>query len=372
MKIQCSGLHFAEALGIASMIAPSRGTIPILQNIKIVADKDTVHLYATDLDVMLHYKVGNVEVLQQGAVTLPALRTTSIFREMEKDTVSMEVDGQAAKISGKNSEFKVLGIDPAEFPEFPASKSEASFFEIPKEDFIDMINKTAFAVSLESTHKYALSGVLMEVKGNELRMVGSDGKRLALCRKKLPGKDKNKDSIRVIAPPKSLRLIEKIVLKDEKTVKCLLEENQLKIQTQNAEIVSKLIEGSFPDYDAVIPKDNDIKLTLKTGEFHNCIRQASLMTNPEQGKAVKIQLSKNRMTLFTRVQDVGESTVEMPPVSYNKAEFSVVFNPDYVVDALRAAGTEEITLELKDSQTAGIIKAGKDFTYLVMPLAVPV
>jgi DNA polymerase-3 subunit beta len=231
----------------------------------------------------------------------------------------------------------------------------------------EMIRKTSFAVASEMT-RYALTGVLVVFKDEQLRMVASDGRRLACIRKKV---EKSRGpEIEAIVPPKGLHLLDRLVGTEEETIELIVEENQIRISTERAEMFSRLVEGRFPNYESIVPAEMSCRLKLDRETFASAIRRVAVLTN-EKARAIRVQLSKGKMTLLSRAQDIGEAKVELP-TQYGGVDLDIVFNPDLLSDALRVIEAEEVTLELKDKASPAVLRAGKDYFYLVMPLTVEV
>ncbi|MBI2901615.1 MAG: DNA polymerase III subunit beta [Planctomycetes bacterium] len=369
MKIKCSRVALHEAFSVAAMVVPQRTTIPAITNVKLSALQQgkaggCVELACTDLEFGLTYRVP-AEVKDEGTVVLPVARMAGILRESGDEEISIDSDGPLAHVRTSDSDFKVVGIDPAYFPTIPAFEDRGAV-QIAIADLGDMIRKTQFAVSTEAV-RYALTGQLLELRGKEIRVVASDGKRLAFIKNRASGKGEGKD-VRVIVPTKTMNLLDKVFSDEDETVALNVEETQIRFRTKRAVIFSRLIEGNFPDYDAVIPTDRDKKIPLEREKFLSAVRKASLMTT-DKARAVKFDFRKGKLILFTRAQDVGEARVEMP-IAYSGEEIDVVFNPDYVADFLKASGEEAVELQLKDKTTAGLFRSGKEYLYVLMPLTV--
>ena len=370
MKVKCARGPLYEAFSLAALVVPQRTTIPAITNVRIEAKKEGkeafLELACTDLEYGMKYRVPATEVKEEGVAVLPAARLAGILREASDAEISVDSDGHLAHIRTSDAAFKVVGIDPVDFPAVPSFEDKASV-RIETTDLSEMIRKTQFAVSSEVV-RYALTGQLLEIKGREVRMVASDGKRLALIKSRSSGKHEGQKDIRVIVPTKTMNLLDKVLTEDDEMVALNVEETQIKLQTRRAMIFSRLIDGNFPDYEAVIPADRDRKITLDREPLFAAIRKVALMTT-DKTRAVRIDFAKGRLVLFTRTQDVGEARVEVP-VDYKGEEFSVVFNPDYIADYLKVVTDDKVELQLKDKTSAGVFRAGKDYVYVLMPLTV--
>jgi DNA polymerase III subunit beta len=374
MKVTCGREALNQAFQVASSVVPVRSTIPILQNVKVTARgkgvKGTLEVVGNDLEIGVRCAVESaaaavpVDVAEDGILVLPAGRVSGLLRESQDDTVTLESEGSLATLRFKDSRYKIVGTDPADFPDLPAFDARNAV-KVETPDISAMIRRTLFATSEEST-RYALTGVLLDLREQELRLVASDGKRMAYTRAKTAGSGK---PVKVIVPPKALQLLDRVLGQADAVVQVQVEENQIKMQTSRAMIFSRLIEGSFPEYEDVIPKGADKKVKVPVGPFHSAMRRATLMTS-DKGKAVKLAFAKNRLRLETRAAEIGESEIEMA-IDYGGEPVDIVFNPDFFLDFLRVVEDATLEFELKDRNTAVVLRAaGGDYTYLVMPLKI--
>lgn len=368
MNIVCQTEQLLQAFQLVNPLVPARSSMPVLQGIKLTANNKTLHLSATDLEVGIQYPVA-AEVKEAGTMVIPSARLGGILRETADPKITIENSGGTAHIKTKTSKYKIMCMDVSEYPDFPAFNEKKSI-SINTAGLKEMVRKTTFAVSRES-NRYALTGLLLEIRKKDIRMVASDGKRLAYV-KRASNQDIGAD-IKVIVSPKSLNLLERIIENEEQSLRIETDETQLKVLIPQKEqegiiLFARLIDGSFPDYESVIPTDSTKKIEMPASEFFAAMRQVALVTT-DKFKATQISLDKNKMTLLTRTQDVGEAIVEIP-VKYEDEPFKITFNPEYFMDALRIIGEDDIVLGLKDKTSPAVIKQGKDYTYLVMPLTI--
>lgn len=368
MKVVCNKNQLFKAFQIVSPIVPAKSSMPVLQNIKLTTDDKTLFLSATDLEVGIQYPI-SAEIKEKGTILIPNSKLGGILRETPDEHITIEGAGGTANIKTKSSKYKIMCMDTAEYPDFPAFNEKKSI-SISASGLKEMVSKTTFATSQEMT-RYALTGLLLEIRKKELRMITSDGKRLAYIKRR--SEQDVETDIKVIVSPKSLNLLERIIEEEEQTLRIETDETQFKVlipQKDQKGIVlfSRLIEGTFPDYESVIPSDSDKKIEIVSGELLSAMRQVALVTT-DKFKATQITLEKDKMTLLTRTQDVGEATVELP-IKYSGEAFKITFNPEFFIDFLRIVGEDTITLGLKDKTSPAVIKQGKDYTYIVMPLTI--
>lgn len=384
MKLKCNRVKLSEAVQLASSVVPAKSTVPALANIKLVAHSGApqgrkgaaaggpyLELTATDLEVGIRYTVPLESLDTEGTLVIPAGRLGGILRESGDESIKITSDGNLAHIECSDSTYKMVGADPADYPTLPEEDPSAAV-PVDSKELREMIRKTQFSTSSEIV-RYALTGQLLEIKGKEIRMVASDGKRLAYIKRKIQGGKAGSSAVKdvkVLVPPKAFTLLDRVLTDEDETVSLHVEDTQIHMKTQRAAIFSRLIEGNFPDYEAVVPQDRDKKIRLNTEPLFSAVRRTSLMTS-DKGRAVKFTLSKNKLTLFARAQDVGEAKVDLP-IEYSGGDFEIVFNPDFLADFLKVVGEETLELGVQDKTTAGVLKAGKDYVYVLMPLTVNV
>ena len=363
MKIRCETKKLHEAFQAVQSIIPPRSTKPILANVKMLAKGNEIQLLATDLEVGIRRTVTEVEVLEAGACIAPAARTAAILREAGDTTVELTASKTSCHISYEESNYDLVSEDPDEFPDVPDFE-EGAALEIERDTLREMIHRTAFAAAREKT-RYALHGVLFKVKKDNLTMVATDGRRLAYVRKKAAKATKEEHS--VIVPSKAMRELEKLTEAAEEPVKLRIGERSIIAKVGHTVLSSRLVEGQFPDYEAVIPKDCDKKMSLGADRFLSAIRRAALFTG-EEARSIRLHLTKGKMLLLAESPDLGKAEIELE-LDYKEGEVEIGFNPDFLADALRVVGPAEIKFELKDSAGPGLLREGKDYIYVVMPVS---
>ncbi len=365
MKVICNRGALLEGLTVAGNVVNARTPKPVLLNVKFSATADKLTISATDLEVAIRYSDAQVQVEEPGETLLPADMFRDIVRESLDDTLSIEVRGDTAVIKGQDSVFKLPTQNPADFPPVPDFEGETDF-EIVAGQLKQLINQTVFAVAREST-RYAFNGVLLVARDKKISFVSTDGRRLAQAKgdiatvHKLP-----KEGVHVIVHTKALTLIEKLLGDPEEVVGFQVRENQIVFKTNNATLTSALVEGQFPPYEDVIPKDADKIMTAGTADFLSAVRRASLLTS-EESKGVRLQFSSKGLVLSTRSADTGEATVNFA-CKFDGADIEIGFNPAFLVDALRIVDTDEISLEVSAPNRPGLLKSGPNFLYVIMPV----
>ena len=365
MKVICNRGALLEALTVAGNVVAARTPKPILQCVKLSAADNALTLSATDLEVAIRYTDNQVQIEQTGEVLVPADKFRDIVRESVDDTLAIEITGDTANIRGQDSHFKIFTQKAADFPNVPGFEGEADF-QIIGGALKQLIAQTLFAAAKESS-RYAFNGVLLNAKNKKVHMVATDGRRLAQANGDLLNSSKiDKDGVKAIIPAKALQLIDKLIDDPEEAVGFQITETQVIVHTSNATLTSSLVEGQFPPYEDVIPKDCDKKMIASTADFLSAIRRASLLTT-EESKGVRLHFSKKGLILTSRSPESGEATINFP-CKYEGSDVEIGFNPQFLVDALRIVDNDEISLELTAANRPGLLKGGPNFQYVIMPV----
>jgi len=363
MKVIAQSAALQEGLALASSIVAVRTPKPILQCVKLVAKGKTLALVATDLEAGCRYVVAQVEVGEEGEALVPVQKFADIVRESSGDeslTIASEKD--ACIITGAGSRFRLLGFDPGEYPTV-AEFDEDADFQVSSEVLSGLIEKTLFAAARAHSHD-AISGVLWEASGKKLQLVATDGHRLALAKASL-GKAAGRE-VSAIVPSKLMALLQRAVGASEETLAVKVTETQILVRTARAVLLSTLVQGNFPKYRDVIPKDCGHKASLNTQQFAHRIRQAALLTN-EESRGIRLAFSGEGVTLTSRAPETGEAEVSMP-TQYDGEPVELAFNPTFLVDAMKVIDAEEVSLEFAAPTKPALLRAGPDFLYVVMPV----
>jgi DNA polymerase-3 subunit beta len=365
MKVICNRGALLEALMVAGNVVASRTPKPVLQCVKVTAAADKLTLAATDLEVAIRYSDSQVQIEQGGEALLPADKFRDIVRESVDDTLSISLEGDSAQIKGQDSRFKIYTQAVSEFPPVPDFEGDPDF-EMSGGHLKHLIAQTLFAAAREST-RYAFNGVLIVAKGKKIHFVSTDGRRLAQAHGDLSSASKlSKEGARAIVPTKALNLVDKLIDDPEEAVGFQIRENQIIFHTSSATLTSNLVEGQFPPYEEVIPKDTDKKMTAATADFASAIRRAALLTT-EESKGVRLAFTKKGLKLTSRSPESGEAEVNFA-CKYEGSDVEIGFNPTFVTEALRVVDTDEISLELTAPNRPGLLRAGPNFLYVIMPV----
>jgi DNA polymerase-3 subunit beta len=364
MKVICQRVALLEAISVAGLVVPTRSPKPVLQCLKLTAGDDKLTIDATDLELAVKFVDAAVQVESPGATLVPADRLRDIVRESSDDTIALSVEGNEMHLRGADSHYKIFTQNAGEFPPVPGSDAEPQI-EIAAGTLKQMINQTLFATSKEGT-RYAFNGVLFVIENKILALVATDGRRLALSRGDVI-RSNNPSKSKPIVPARSLGLVEKLLDDPEATVSISLSDNQAVFSVPDARLTTNLLEGQFPQYEEVIPKDADKRMVANTADFLSAVRRASLLTS-DNTKGVRMDFSKAKgVVLSSRDPEAGEAKIEFA-CKFEGADLAMGFNPSFLVDALKIVNADEVSLDLTHAGRPGLIKAGTSFMYVIMPV----
>jgi DNA polymerase III subunit beta len=363
MKFSVSKEKLLAGLQTVQNVVSTRTTLPILSNVLLQAANGQVRLTTTDLDVGVSGTI-DAEVEKEGGTTLPARRLATIVRELPAAEVQVEVDSKnVATIRCGQSFFKILGLPEEEFPPLPRFE-DAKSFTLPQQALRDALKKTSYAISTDET-RYVLNGILFSFKENKLTMVATDGRRLAML--DLEVEFARSQEAEIIVPTKCVTELGRL-LGDDGEVKMSIAENQVAFEVGGTLLVSKLIEGNYPNYRQVIPGEAKERITLERELFLNAVHRVSLLSS-EKSNSVKLVFTKNNIEIAANTPDIGEAK-ESLAVAYKGREFSIAFNPEFLQAPLRNLSNDEVYLDLIDEMSPGVIKIQSPFLYVLMPMRI--
>jgi len=342
----------------------AKSSLPILSNILIDVVNDSIVLTTTDLDIGINTTIP-VKPAVQGAITLPAKKFFDIIKELpEKEEITITVKkNNLVHIECAKNIFKIMGLPKEEFPQLPTFKDK-DFVMLEQKKLKRMLATTSFAISRDET-RYILNGILFVVKPDHIRFVATDGRRLAMVEEKmqLPKTLERK----VIIPAKAVSELTK-TLQDEGDVKIFFGDNQVFFDMAQVRLISRLIEGEFPNYEQVIPKEIKDKIIVSREKFLSAVRRVALFTNADS-MAIKIDMGKDKMVFSKNSPYLGEARVELD-ADYKGKDFSVGFNPDYLTDVLKSVERENVDFEISDPEKPGVLRIGNEYVYVVLPMQI--
>jgi DNA polymerase-3 subunit beta len=373
MKLLVNRAALVEALGLASSVVLSRTPKPVLTCVKLVAgntgNTKTLTLVATDMELALQYTLTQVDIATPGVALIPAGKLSEIVNNSPDDTLTLETNADTTAIKGSDANYKVFGYNADEYPPISAFEGNPDF-SLTAGTLRMLLDRTRFAAAREMT-RFAINGVLFEKKGKKLSLVATDGHRLAQTRDDVSGDGASRD-LSAVVPIKAINLIERLLTDPEQTVSLQFKENRLYVQVASetgrvtATMSTSLVEGTFPPYNDVIPKDSDKKVTLNRERFASAVRRAALLTN-EESKGVRLAFASGTLSISSRAPEMGEAKIDLP-VEYAGDAIEIGFNPNYLMDALKVADQETVTFEMKTPNKPGLLKSGPGFLYVVMPV----
>jgi DNA polymerase-3 subunit beta len=346
-------------------VVSTRTTLPILSNVLIRAEGGHVEFTATDLDVTVACKV-EAKVSQPGATTLPVKKLFGIVRELQGEIEIETDDKNLSSIRSGSSFFKIHGLAADEFPPMPKFKDDKKVSQ-PQENIRAMIRKTSFAVSTDES-RYVLNGIFISLKDGKMTFVATDGRRLALVDEEVDISEKSAGEF--IVPAKAINELNRL-LQDKGDVEIKFGENQASFALKNETgfsvlLITKLIEGNYPNYRQVIPGEAKERIAVGREELMQALRRAEIMTS-EKANSVKLSFGNNVLTITANSPEVGEARETMA-INYKGKELAIAFNPRYLIDPLNALTEDEIFIELIDELSPGVVKINGPFLYVVMPM----
>jgi len=362
MKLRVNRQELATALSSVSSVVASRTPKPVLQCVRLDALPDHLLLSCTDLEVGLRYSVGQVEVDTPGQTLVRAETFAKIVRESAEEILVLDATDRILHVRGEDSHFQVVASELDEFPSVPEMKGDPHF-RIQMEALRRLSEWTLFACAREST-RYAINGVLFVVK-DRLLAIATDGRRLSKGAGQVE-RVKSGDIPSVIVPTKALGLVKSFASEPDEPVSIQVAENQMIFRVAAATVTTSLIEGHFPKYEDVIPRDSDRRASLDTATFLSALRRAALLTN-EESKGVRLSFTADRLVLSSRAPEQGEAEISMG-VSFSGEPVDIGFNPHFLIEALKAAHSESVSFRCSTPQRPGLLELDEDFLYVIMPV----
>ncbi|OGX26665.1 MAG: DNA polymerase III subunit beta [Omnitrophica WOR_2 bacterium RIFCSPHIGHO2_02_FULL_45_21] len=362
MKFQTTKKDLFDNLQITQNIVTPRASLPILLNILLETIEGKLRLVTTDLDICISCEYP-VEVVESGAITVPGKKFVEIIHELPPGQITITAKkNNAVIIQSENCEFKIMGLPKDEFPKLPEFKDKDAI-KLGQAALKEMLNKTSFAISRDEA-RYVLNGILFKIEQDKINLAATDGRRLAVIEKNT--KTKINKPINIIIPSKSISELTRN-LKEEGELLLVLGENQVLFDLGAVHIISRLIEGEFPDYRQVVPIEQKDKIMLSRESFLLALKRAAVLSSADY-QAAKLEVFKNKLVISKSAPDLGESREELA-VEYSGKELAVGFNPAYLIDVLKMLPGEMISFELTDSEKPGVIRE-PGYLYIVLPMRI--
>lgn len=375
MKFKTSRADLLSALQRVQGVVERRNTMPILSNILIQTEKNNVLLFATDLEISIR-GTSPATVTQGGSVAVSARKLFEIIKELPEGPVVLgSTDNHGVTIEAGASRFKLVGLPPGDFPTTPPPEKEFEM-KISRNDLSDLIRKTVLAVGDNDT-RYILNGVLIQLTGKgksrSVRFVGTDGHRLAVYEKALEHSDatsKLPEDVSLILPKKALTEIKKFLDEEEAEPTLAFGKNQIIFSSGAFTMTARAMEGTYPNYEQVVPKANDKKATVSKAMLEGALRRMVTVSR-EKTNAVRLTLEQGKIVLASSNPDLGEGEEDLQ-AQYTGEPVSTGFNARYFLDLFAAMNDEEVAMELKDPLSPCLIRGSgnPDYLCVIMPMRI--
>ena len=372
MKFKINQDHFSNGLQQVLNVVASRSTMPILSNVLIEAEEEHISLTTTNLDLGIRCRI-KAHVSDTGSITLPVRKLATIVKELPVNEVFLETNkSNQAKITSGGSLFKIMGIGSEEFPPLPTFENR-KVFELAQDEIVNMLKSVSYAQSNDE-NRYILNGVYFNFADEKLTLVATDGRRLGLTGLELEVSEENAGSL--ILPAKTVAELERLMGKGEK-VNIAFNDRQAAFEiglddagdsglVDHLYLVSKIVEGNYPNYRQVIPKETEHRVKVERELMLECVHRAALVTS-DKSNSVKIKISKNLLEISGQSTEYGESHESMA-IAYDGPEVQVAFNPQFLMEPLKALTKDEVFFEFKDELSPGLFKTLDNFICVIMPL----
>lgn len=363
MKILCDRSQLQDAFSLVAAIAPQKSSKPILHNVLVSADGDQLSLFATDYEISARVQLDSVKVSKKGDALLPARETSALLRELSDPTLTIQSKDNRSTIDSGGGSFTLVGDDPRQYPS-EASLGDGAAIEVPAGPFLSLVRKTVFAAAREES-RYQINGVLFDCRDDCLRLVATDGRRLALNYLNLSGEV---PTFKSVVPIRALQTLNKAITDDSgENLKITFTENQVGFTVGNFSLISQLLECNFPEYEVVIPKAAETTCELNRDLLERNVRRVAILSSGDM-RLIRLNFSGQTLDLSAESSGVGTAEQSMD-VDVKGAGGALSFNPDYLLEALKVCDQEVVRLDMSDDSTPAKMTLGESFTYVLMPIS---
>lgn len=366
MKVLCDRERLREGLTVVTSVIPIKSTRPAVENVCLVATDDALELVGTDLDVAVRFRIEDVKVGEPGTALVPARVASDFVRDLSGETVNLSTKGEHFLIESGSDHCELTTIDPDEYP-VVARFPDSGALSIQAGTFTRLVQRTAFAAAREQG-RYAMHGILTMVEEDALRMVATDGRRLAMISSPIDASGKGAGDRRAIVPTKGMQLFTRVLSDPLEQVKLHFGENQLGLRTTKAEVFARLIDGEFPRYEAVIPASTTNTMESDSDLLQQKLRLVANVTSNDT-RAVRLAIEKGRLEIHGRSATMGEASAQIE-CHYDGQPGEIAFNPDYVIDGLKNCELDTVRLEFNERTSPGKFTLGENYVYIVMPITI--
>ena len=365
MEVKTTKEALLEGIQIVQNAVSQKSSLPILSNVLLDTNKDTLTLTATDLDIGISFNIPLL-VEQVGAITIPARKFFDIVKALpDGSEIALTVKkNNFVSIKSGKAQFKIIGLPKEEFPQLPVFKNNDTI-TVKQKILKEMLNLTDFAISRDDS-RFILTGIYFSIKGDKLKVVATDGRRLAVSEKKLEKKTLVNRSL--VIPIKAVQEVKRM-LGDEGEIEIKFSENQISFSFENCYVLSRLIEGEYPNYKNVIPEKRGDEIRIDREKFLSATRRASIFTD-QDSMAIKLDIKKKKVTISKNTPYLGEAKEEIDADYTGENDMEIGFNPRYLIDVLKNLSDQEIAFEVNGADKPGVVRRGGEYTYVVLPMQI--
>ncbi len=368
MKILCDRQQLHEAFAIVGGIAPQKSPKPIIQNVLLRAEADTLTFFATDMEMSARITIDSVKVEEAGKVLLPARETLALLKELNDPTVTLNSKDDRCNLESGAGSYVLLGDDPDQYPS-ESGLDDTQLIEIKVASFLEMVRRTTFAAAKEET-RYAINGILLDFSDQTLKLVATDGRRLAFTYEHLAleGEMAKTPDTRAVVPIRALQALSR-ALSDhsQETLRISFMANKIAFAVGDLVLVSQLLENRFPEYEQVIPKHADSTAEISKNLLESNLRKVAILSSGDV-RMVQFNFSTQSLGLSAESSGVGRADLSMD-INLTGPGGSVSFNPDFVLDALKVSELETIRVDMADTTMPVKLTLGEAYTYILMPIS---
>ncbi|MBU1177959.1 DNA polymerase III subunit beta [Patescibacteria group bacterium] len=367
MKLTCTQENLARGLSIVSRSVGKNSTLPILANILLTTENKRLKLSATNLEIGSNCLVG-AKIEKEGKITIPAQLISNYINNLPSGNINLEVANSTLKISAVNSKAEIKGIDPSEFPLIPKINSQP-FCQVKGKDLKQALNQIIFATASEESRP-EISGVYLKSSGSELILAATDSYRLA--EKSIQSQIKNKGEIELIVPASAMQELNRIVGEEVDKITFSSSDNQIRFAFDDVELISRLVEGQYPDYKSIIPNKFTTTAVIDTSELISALRTASFFSKKDSAEVIINTRNKNNeIEIVAEAGEVGKNVSQVASeVKGDDREIS--FNPQYLLDSLLNIEANQVNLMITADERVGALQSvgadKQDYIYIVMPI----
>ncbi|WP_420264374.1 DNA polymerase III subunit beta [Candidatus Magnetominusculus dajiuhuensis] len=369
MIVTISKDELYKRLGDIQNIAEKKTTIAILNNFLLEVSREKSTVYATDLEMAIREPIEILEIEKSGVICMPAKKLFEISREAPGDIHIEDDDMNWVKLKSGKSSYRIAALNPDEYPHWPSLEDKIGF-SLPPEKLIDMLDRTIYCAG-ENDPRYALNGVLFHVLGSDKKivMVGTDGHRLSVVYSDME-MEADVEEIKAILPRKAVMELRRLLAGQQEPVRFEIAKNHIRFLLGDKEFLTKLIEGTYPNYEQVIPVNNDKSVLIDREEFIKTLRRVSVIGR-EKSRVVRVDLERDQMNVFATDPEMGEAQDGLK-VGFEGEPITLGFNSRYVLEAVASMKSQNIIMELLDTLTPTLVleEGNKDYKCVLMPMRI--